>query len=265
MRDFLGLRRDSHKLLLGGAWLFSMGSLLPLLWLAGENGGVSRVFGAQADGVQHSVWGLTYSGVLGSILLWIQILGLLGANVASVLPQTRWRRIGHAYLVGWAGLWALGALYLATVSPVFWLLQSVFQFAFLGCVRYRAARWWNTPPMSLINWPKKEASWTPRIHPGTIDTDAAADRDELLNAMQVQSNGTLTEIHGRQGNRSKSTLPPDKITPTRERFGKALKSLESAAAKTVALLGSTTSFMRSKISRIAATMRSSETVKTRST
>lgn len=144
---------------IGGAWFFAIASMIPLLWLMIEGqteGEPSRVFGATADdGVLHTVWGLTYSGALGAILLWLEFFALIAAVVMSALPgrmsvfgpelALRMRRIAHGYLAGWAGLWMLGAMHLAQFDPAFWTLQSIFLTAMFACTVYRAWREWSPP------------------------------------------------------------------------------------------------------------------------
>lgn len=238
---FRALPRDLHRIAVGGAWLFSIGSLFPLLWLASAHSpdGVARVFGTNSGGVDHGVWGLTYSGVIGGMLLWTQILAVIAANVFTLVPNNRLRRIGHGFMIGWAAWWMFGAMYLASIEPVFWTVQSIFQTTLLGCVVYRAAR------------------------SGARFSRPADSRP--LSADDVQASPHITELHLTQGSRSKSTLPPESTTPTRFRFESFLKSLESATATGTAALGSITNFIRSKTKRIASMMRSSETVNTRST
>src|SRR5262245_37081357 len=119
-----GWKSDLHKLALGGAWLFAVGTLIPLLWLAVQSDvGVSRVFGTSVNGQDHGVWGLTYSGISGGLLLWVEILAVMAANALSVLPNDRLRRIGHGFFIFWSGWWALGTMYLATIDPGFWTLN----------------------------------------------------------------------------------------------------------------------------------------------
>lgn len=137
----------------GGAWFFAIASMIPLLWLVIEGhgeGGSSHVFGTTAGGVLHTVWGLTYSGVFGTIVLWLELLALVAAIVITALPgqvsafapevSLRIRRIGHGYLTGWAGLWMLGTMFLASIDPGFWTLQSIFLTIMFGCTVYRAVK-----------------------------------------------------------------------------------------------------------------------------
>jgi hypothetical protein len=248
--------RDIHRTVIGGAWLFALGSLIPLLWLAESygNGGVARVFGHNSNGVDHGVWGLTYSGIAGGLLLWLQIIAVIAANIFTLLRSNRLRRIGHGAIIAWAAWWMMGAMYLATIDPLFWTVQSVFQTVLLGCVAYRAARSWNNPPQ----WPKW-MRWRGSTAAASGGVEASLTRDEVIGSARVK------EIYFSQGNRSRSTLPPESTIPTRLRLSNFLKSLERATATGTAALGSMTTFIRSKTRRIASMMRSSGIVKTRST
>lgn len=142
-----------------GAWFFAIVSAIPLIWLMIEGQGSdshSRVFGASVNGVMHTVWGLTYSGFFGSILLWLEFFALIAAIAFTALPgnfkfaprefMMRMRRVGHSYLTGWAGLWMLGTMYLAAVDPGFWIIQAMFITALFACTVYRAVREWNGNP-----------------------------------------------------------------------------------------------------------------------
>lgn len=145
---------------IAGASFFAIASLIPLLWLMLEGPsetGTSQVFGTNINAAEHSVWGLTYSGTAGTLLLWMEIFAVIAANVMTLLPHrfggvlpqtlTRLRRIGHGYLTGWAGLWMLGAMHMASISPGFWTLQAIFLSALFACTVYRAFREWpsNAP------------------------------------------------------------------------------------------------------------------------
>ncbi|HWB20113.1 MAG TPA: hypothetical protein VG711_07435, partial [Phycisphaerales bacterium] len=63
------------------AWFFAVGSLIPLLLLAFNLDGAhsSHVFGTTIGERTITIPGLTYSGVLGSLLLWTEICALIAA------------------------------------------------------------------------------------------------------------------------------------------------------------------------------------------
>jgi hypothetical protein len=142
-------KSDLHRLAVGGAWFFAFCSLVPLLWLGlgVSDGETNRVFGTEVNGVNHAIWGLTYAGVPGAILLWMEFLLVVGAMVATAAPRRwvpqRWRRAGHGVLISWSGLWAAGVMHLAGVNPGFFALQALFLLMLLGCTIYRARLNWN--------------------------------------------------------------------------------------------------------------------------
>jgi hypothetical protein len=140
-------KTDLRKLSTGGAWLFIGGSVFALLWLIFSGGGWSgRVLGASIHGQDYSAPLLAYSGFFGVVWIWTQLLTVLTATGLSVMPWAKPRRIGHALLIGWSGLWTLGSLRLAAVDPVsFWPIQSIIMAAFTGCSIHRAWRGWFPP------------------------------------------------------------------------------------------------------------------------
>ncbi len=170
---------------MAGAWFFAIASMIPLLWLMFEGhneGESSHVFGTTVGGVQHSIWGLTYSGTSGTILLCLEIIGLIAAIVMTALPKqmmvipeqrlTQMRRIGHGYLTGWAGLWMLGTMHLASINPGFWTLQSIFITAMFACTVYRAFR-------ECFPRKSKSPQISPDVAPPPKDLNELMDSDEL--------------------------------------------------------------------------------------
>jgi len=124
---------------LAGAWFFIGASLMPLVWAAVvEPADSVRILGTSVDGRQHAVWGLAYEGATGRALLWFELLAVGAAALATLLPIRRFRRLGHLTLIGWAGLWTIGAWGLATVSPGEWGPGALLLSALLGCTIFRA-------------------------------------------------------------------------------------------------------------------------------
>jgi len=143
-------QRDLHTLALGGAWMFALGSLVPLLWLLGA-GGDGYVFHTVVGGKTVSIPLLAYSGWPGWLLLWAETLAISGATILTAAPRfvpLKWQRIGHGVLIGWSGIWALGAWRLGLVDFGFWTFQALFLSGLCACTVYRAARHW-TPRASL--------------------------------------------------------------------------------------------------------------------
>lgn len=176
-----------------GAWFFAIASAFPLLWLVFEgqgNGTDSRVFSTTVNEVTHSIWGLTYSGIPGMILLWLELIALVAATVMTILPGsvslvgqhivTRMRRIGHGYLTGWAALWMVGTIYLAAIDPGFWTLQAIFLTILFGCTLYRAIHEWPT---------KSKNSGDGEVEGGPIPTTAPT-----VSLAQTASRETAVEI-----------------------------------------------------------------------
>jgi len=134
---------DLPRIALGGAWLFALGSLIPLLWLIAGGGNGSVFHGAASERVTPL---LTYAGWPGWLLLWAELLAVSGAIMLTAAPRLaplKWQRIGHGVLLGWNALWALGAWRLGLLEPGFWTFQALFLSALGACTAYRAARNWK--------------------------------------------------------------------------------------------------------------------------
>src|SRR5947207_11368475 len=110
-------KSDLHKLAMGGAWSFLAGSAIALLWLIVTTGGSGHgfVLGSAANSQIHAAPLLSYNGLVGTAWIWTQLLAVIAAAGLTHMPWPRQRAIGHAMLVGWAGLWTLGALRLAAI------------------------------------------------------------------------------------------------------------------------------------------------------
>jgi hypothetical protein len=159
-RNLVSVKGDLPKLAIGGAWLFAVGSLFPLLWLLTE-GGNGAVFQTHTARGAHAIPLLHYSGVLGAMLIWAELLAVSGAFLLTVAPRVpgKFARIGHVVLLGWSALWTLGTWRLATLDPGFWTVQALFLSALSGCTVYRAWRNWN--PHSASAKPANDASTVP--------------------------------------------------------------------------------------------------------
>lgn len=140
-------KSDLRKLTTGGAWLFIGGSAFALLWLIFSGGGWSgQVFGTTVHGQSYTAPLLAYGGVIGVVWIWTQLLTVIAATGLTFMPWARPRRIGHALLIGWAGLWMLGVMRLAAVDLTsFWTLQTAFMAGLMGCTAFRAYRGWFPP------------------------------------------------------------------------------------------------------------------------
>lgn len=189
---------------LGGSWFFIGASIFGLVWIA-LSGGQGRVFGLESAGVDHTVWGLTYAGWLGTALLWTQIVAVITATVMTLLPVRRFRRLGHAVLIGWASWWTLGTLYLASISPVGFGLQGLLMTCLLGCTIARAwmSRDAGHAPASSGADPAKSFPAPPSSHADASDAGASRSsatavpgwRDRLNRASETTTNAVRDSAH----------------------------------------------------------------------
>jgi hypothetical protein len=169
LRRFVPSRRSLKSFAVAGAWFFIIVSLAHLVWVAGQKwgdpAGATKLYHAVVDGRSYNAWGLTYTGTLGLMLALGQLLLVAAAAGASVLPWPRTlklRRIGHGVLCGWAALWAINLIWLASVDPqVDSTAQATLLCLLFGCTGYRAATGWSPG-----------RSTTPRGTP-TFDNDDA--------------------------------------------------------------------------------------------
>jgi hypothetical protein len=134
-----------------GAWFFIVVSLGHLVWAVGHKwsdpAGTYKLYHTILDGHSYDAWGLTYSGTLGLLTVMGQTLLVAAAAVASVLPWPRTlklRRVGHGVLCGWAALWALNFMWLASVDhQLVSTAQATLLCLLLGCTGYRATMGWS--------------------------------------------------------------------------------------------------------------------------
>ena len=194
-----------------GAWFFAIVSAILLIWLMLEghgSDGSSQVFGVSINGVLHTVWGLSYTGFFGTVLLWLEFLALGVAIALTALPNnfkftraemtTRLRRAGLGYLTGWAGLWMLGTMYLASMSPGFWIIQALFITTLFACTVYRTVRDWNgRRPIDNHDMGRSNAS-SEMVHPPvepvpSPHTDVADVTRFVLHRSAVRHSDRMTE------------------------------------------------------------------------
>jgi hypothetical protein len=161
---FVPSRKSLRAFAISGAWFFIVVSLAHLLWAIGQKwsdpAGTFKLYHAIVDGRSYDAWGLTYTGTLGLLTVLGQTLVVAAALAASVLPwqrSLRYRRIGHGVLCGWAALWALNLIWLATVDlQPYSIAQATLLCLLLGCTGYRATTGWSpgrstTPPKPMVN------------------------------------------------------------------------------------------------------------------
>ncbi len=127
-----------------GAWIFAVGSLVPLLvFIAWPADHATFASTTVAERTYHAL-GLTYAGSIGRLWLWSQAIIVSWAIVCSLLPPDRLRRIGLVILVVWSGLWLGNAIWLPMLDGA-WILTLILG-ALLGtlflCTLIRAARGW---------------------------------------------------------------------------------------------------------------------------
>lgn len=199
------VRRKLPSFAIGGAWLFALGSLIPLLMLifsggAGEEDTTARLVSAQSNGQVHSALGLAYAGISGAFLIGFELLVILAATAITGLPD-RWRpirswsgwpnlhRIGHAVLIGWAALWTLGFMRLAVIEPGLLTVRAIFMAMLMGCTLYRALRQW---PRMISNSPPPQTHLDLDSSP---NTDVAFESRLILHRSAVRPSATLREIN----------------------------------------------------------------------
>ena len=142
------LRRTALGVGSVGAWVFALGTLAALVFIAWARwpgaDTTSHIMGVTVDGELYAGLGFRYEGVGGTALVLTEALYLAAAIVMSVLPRNRLRRIGHVMLVAWAGLWLGNAVNIARLGGGFiwgvWI--GLLGFLFL-CTLLRAARGWT--------------------------------------------------------------------------------------------------------------------------
>jgi hypothetical protein len=199
IRSLFDGKSDLEKLATGGAWLFAIGSLFPLLWLISDGGAYGAVFRTTVGDHARTIPLLSYSGGIGMLLIWTEILAVAGSFILTAAPRVPMKlaRVGHGVLVAWSLLWTLGTWRLATYSPGFWTFQALFLSVLCGCTIWRAWRNWAptiAQPMATEAQPAMEPNYF-------RDTDSQA----------------------------RSTPASDPDTPTRQQIAEALERARVAA------------------------------------
>lgn len=118
------------------AWLFAVGTLLPLSWMLLTYVRRGDAHGTMMTDSITEAWGLTYLGWPGAILAAVEFVLVFGALWASTTRSLAYCSIGHLILVLWAGLWMANAFYVfrdGTYSLIY-----ILPFFFL-CTCLRAA------------------------------------------------------------------------------------------------------------------------------
>ncbi len=144
-----------------GAWFFVVVSLVQVLVAASvkwdDPGETFKLYHTVVDGRSYDAPGLTYTGVTGLVLAIVQAGLILAAALASTLPAGRFlaaRRLGHAALLGWAGLWTADLLWVAGIDRELDSMAAAMLMSLLmGCTAARAVLGWSPrhgrPPRSI--------------------------------------------------------------------------------------------------------------------
>ncbi|MHC5005802.1 MAG: hypothetical protein ACYTGF_00405 [Planctomycetota bacterium] len=177
LRRIVPSRNSLKAFAVAGAWFFIVVSLGHLVWAAGHKwsdpAGTYKLYHTILDGHSYDAWGLTYSGTLGLLTVIGQALLVSAAAVASVLPWPRTmklRRIGHGVLCGWAALWALNFMWLASVDhQLVSTAQATLLCLLLGCTGYRATMGWS---------PGRSTTFPPEAPTGGMHSEDAGGTQE---------------------------------------------------------------------------------------
>lgn len=148
---FIPRRTSLRAFAVAGAWFFIIVSLGHVLWATGHKwsdpSGTYKLYHTVVGDHSYDAFGLTYTGIPGLVTATVQLLVISAAVAATVLPwprRPRWRRIGHGILVGWAALWALNLIWLASVDhQLDSTAQAVLLCVLAGCTGYRALMGWS--------------------------------------------------------------------------------------------------------------------------
>jgi len=137
---------SGRQWLLGAAWFFILFSLVRLIGVIGAAAADPSQSVAIVGGDEFSAPLLTYAGGLGAVWAWLQTMVVAAAAVFTLTPVTRFRRIGHAALIAWAGFWTLSFFALTAIEGgIGPIVQSIAMTGLLGATCYRAWTGRNAP------------------------------------------------------------------------------------------------------------------------
>lgn len=201
-RNLVDFKDDLPKLAVGGAWLFAIGSLFPLLWLINDGAADGHVFGTTVGSTTYTIPLLAYSGGIGMLLIWAEILAVAGAFILTAAPRVplKLARIGHGVLIAWSALWTLGTWRLSVIDPGFWTAQALFLSVLGACTVWRAWKNWTPAPGSPSSSPSPHAP------------EPKASDNYFSDAPPASQDGT-----------------PDTSIPTRQQIAEALERARAAA------------------------------------
>jgi hypothetical protein len=117
-------------------------------WVGSET---ATIFQTTTNGKTFTAWGLQYHGVLGSIVLWAQFLGVGLGLWMSTLPHVRLRRSGLVVILAWA-LLLLGNAWWLRVAARWDMLPYAAAVVSVGfiCTAYLVATRWRGSPRQAV-------------------------------------------------------------------------------------------------------------------
>jgi hypothetical protein len=142
------LRQWALHVGLAGAWIFALGTLATLVFIAWARwpgtDNTSHIMGVAVNGETYAGLGFRYEGIPGTVLVLAEAVYVAAGIVLTILPWRRLRRIGHVMLLAWAGLWLGNAVNIARLGgPIWFLWIGLLGLLFL-CTLLRAVRSWST-------------------------------------------------------------------------------------------------------------------------
>jgi hypothetical protein len=145
-----------HNFTVTLAWFFLLASLCPLAvmlvttkgWVGSET---ATIFQTTTNDRTFTAWGLQYHGVLGSLVLWMQFLGVGLALWMSTLSHVLLRRAALMVILAWALLMLGNAWWLRIVARWDMLpyAAAVVSVGFI-CTAYLVAIRWRSSPRQAI-------------------------------------------------------------------------------------------------------------------
>jgi hypothetical protein len=182
----------ASKLAVGGAWFFIVYSLACLTWAVVMHGmgpvqSVTSLYMTTVGIETYRAWGLAYAGVPGLVLVSAETAALLAAATMSVMKRTRWRRLGHAALIAWAGLWLGNLVWLYGLDgELNTFVQASVMAVLFGCTLWRAARGWpRRPSAKRVNEDLHQEE--------AVATDADSDADPDVSCSRAMGTSTCCD------------------------------------------------------------------------